>query len=237
MADKKKRSRHPEKHRSGRGAWLRAGVLGADDGVVSTAALMIGVAASQATTQAVLVAGGAGIAAGALSMAAGEFVSVSSQRDAEDADIAVEKRELEEAPEQELEELAAIYRSRGLDADLARKVAEQLSAKDRLTAHLHDELGLDPSARARPLQAAIISAVSFASFALVPVGALWLSTTETRIAAMAGASLVALFLLGGAGGVLGGASFVKAGLRVVVGGGLAMLITAGIGHLFGVVAG
>lgn len=231
---KAKRTRHAELHRSGRAAWLRAAVLGADDGVVSTAALMIGVAASSASNDAVYVAGAAGIAAGALSMAAGEFVSVSSQRDSELADIDVERRELAESPEQELEELAGIYRGRGLEPALARQVAEQLTAHDPLRAHLQDELGLDVEGGARPLQASVVSALSFASFAVVPMLALWLAPLPYRIPAMAGSSVVALFFLGGAGGVIGGASFVKAGARVVVGGGLAMAVTALIGHLFNI---
>ena len=231
-----KQKKHPEHHKAGRAGWLRAGVLGADDGVVSTASLMIGVAASGASHDAVFVAGVAGIAAGALSMAAGEFVSVSSQKDAEQADIEVERAELDEAPEAELEELAGIYRRRGLDADLAKQVALQLSAKDRLAAHLHDELGLDLEGRARPVQAAVVSALAFASCAIIPLIALALSSTATRVAAMALSSLVALFVLGAIGAVLGGASFWKGGGRVVVGGGLAMLITALIGHAFGIAA-
>jgi VIT1/CCC1 family predicted Fe2+/Mn2+ transporter len=170
-------------------------------------------------------------------MAAGEFVSVSSTRDAEDADIAVERAELAAAPEAELDELASIYRARGLDADLARRVAEQLTARDVLNAHLRDELSLDPAARARPLLAALVSALSFASCALVPVAALWLSPAAWRIPAMATSSLLALAILGGAGGALGGASVVKAGARVVVGGGFAMAVTALIGRLFDVSVG
>lgn len=161
-----------EKHRSGRGGWLRAAVLGADDGVVSTASLMLGVAAASASTKTVLIAGAAGLVAGAMSMAAGEFVSVSSQRDAEQADINLEKRELASNPEGEFRELAAIYRRRGLDADLAQEVAEQLTAGNPLITHLRDELGLVDSSRARPLQAAFVSAASFSSLALLPIAAL-----------------------------------------------------------------
>jgi len=158
-----------ERHRSARGGWLRAAVLGSDDAIVSTASLMIGVAASSASSEAILVAGVAGLVAGSMSMAVGEYVSVSSQRDAEDADIALEKRELARQPRAELRELAAIYMKRGLEKELAMRVAEQLSARDRLGAHMRDELGIDQHSLARPLQAAWISAASFASFALVPI--------------------------------------------------------------------
>lgn len=154
-----------ERHRSRRAGWLRAAVLGSDDAIVSTASLMIGVAASSDSKEAILIAGAAGLVAGSMSMAVGEYVSVSSQRDAEQADIGLEIRELAQQPEEELRELAAIYVKRGLDSILAMKVAEQLSAHDRLGAHLLDELGLAPSSLARPLQAAWISAVSFACFA------------------------------------------------------------------------
>ncbi|HEY2732971.1 MAG TPA: VIT1/CCC1 transporter family protein, partial [Polyangiales bacterium] len=163
---------HHEGHVSSRGAWLRAAILGADDGIVSISSLIIGVAASGASKHAVLVAGVAGIAAGALSMAAGEYVSVSSQRDAEEADIDLEKWELDDNPAGELRELAAIYEKRGLAPALARQVAEQLSAKNRLDAHLRDELGFTEGGRARPLQAGLISAASFSSLALVPILAL-----------------------------------------------------------------
>src|SRR3954471_6884854 len=156
-----KRRSHGEIHRSQRAGWLRAAVLGADDAIVSTASLMIGVVASAATTDAILISGIAGLVAGSMSMAVGEYVSVSSQRDAERADIELEKRQLEWQPGDELNELAMIYVKRGLDKDLALRVAEQLSAGDRLGAHLRDELGIDPESLARPLQAAWISAVSF----------------------------------------------------------------------------
>ena len=158
-----------EMHRSGRAGWLRAAVLGSDDAIVSTASLMIGVAASSAPKVAILVAGVAGLVAGAMSMAVGEYVSVSSQRDAEQADIGLEKQELATEPQAELQELAMIYVKRGLEQDLAMKVAEQLSAHDRLGAHMRDELGIDQASLARPLQAAWISAASFASFAIVPI--------------------------------------------------------------------
>ena len=228
---------HHERHLSNRGGWLRAAVLGADDGVVSTASLMIGVAVASpsASKATVLVSGVAGLVAGALSMAAGEYVSVSSQRDAENADIQREERELAADPHGELEELAGIYRKRGLDPELARKVAEQLSAAgDRLTAHMRDELGLEPDALARPFQAAIVSAASFSALAAVPLLGLLASPTPARVGVIAAVSLVALSLLGALGGWLGGAPMGRASLRVVLGGGAAMAITAGIGRLLAI---
>ena len=228
---------HREAHRSGRAAWLRAAVLGSDDAIVSTSSLMIGVAASSAPKGAILIAGVAGLVAGAMSMAVGEFVSVSSQRDAEDADIAREKAELAGQPQAELRELAMIYVKRGLDEDLAMKVAEQLSAHDRLGAHLHDELGIEKTARARPMQAAWISAASFASFALIPISALLLAPAALRIPMIAAFSLVSLAALGAFGGYLGGAPRGRAALRVTLGGGLAMAVTAAIGRLLGVSVG
>jgi len=230
-------ARHAELHRSGRAGWLRAAVLGSDDAIVSTASLMIGVAASSASRGSILVAGVAGLVAGAMSMAVGEYVSVSSQRDAERADIAREKGELAQEPEAELRELTAIYAGRGLDAQLARKVAEQLSAHDRLGAHMRDELGIDALALARPLQAAWISALSFASFALVPILALLIAPPALRIPAIATFSLASLAGLGLLGGHLGGAPLGRAALRVTLGGALAMGVTAGIGLCFGVAAG
>jgi VIT1/CCC1 family predicted Fe2+/Mn2+ transporter len=168
-----------EMHRSGRAGWLRAAVLGSDDAIVSTASLMIGVAAASASKQAILVAGVAGLVAGAMSMAVGEYVSVSSQRDAEQADIGREKQELATEPQAELQELAMIYVKRGLEKDLAMKVAEQLSAGDRLGAHLRDELGIDQASLSRPMQAAWISAASFAFFATIPIAALLVATGIT----------------------------------------------------------
>ncbi len=223
-----------EIHRSGRAGWLRAAVLGSDDAIVSTASLMIGVAASSAPKGAILVAGVAGLVAGAMSMAVGEYVSVSSQRDAEQADIGLEKRELSKEPQAELEELAMIYVNRGLEKDLALKVAEQLSAHDRLGAHMRDELGIDQSSLARPLQAAWISAASFASFALVPIAALLVASPTLRIPLIAVFSLLSLAVLGAFGGHLGGAPLGRAALRVTVGGGLAMGVTALIGRILGV---
>lgn len=225
---------HGEVHRGQRGGWLRAAVLGADDAIVSTASLVIGVAASAASKRATLVAGVAGLVGGAMSMAAGEFVSVSSQRDAELADIETERRELEQEPAAELDELATIYAKRGLDADLAMKVARQLSTRDRLGAHLRDELGIDPRTLARPLQAAWISAVSFGTFALVPIGGVLVAPAEWRMSVVATASLTSLAVLGALGGYLGGASKGRAAFRVTLGGAIAMMVTAAIGRVFGV---
>lgn len=226
--------RHHEKHRSGRANWLRAAVLGSNDAIVSTASVMMGVAASNASRDAILIAGVAGLVAGAMSMAAGEYVSVSSQRDAEHADIAIEKEELARSPEAELHELATIYVHRGLDKQLAMQVAKQLSEHDGLGAHLRDELGITDERRARPLQAAWISAVSFAFFALVPVLALLVAPASLRMPAIAGVTLVSLASLGALGGYLGGASVLRASLRVTLGGALAMAVTAGVGHLLGI---
>jgi VIT1/CCC1 family predicted Fe2+/Mn2+ transporter len=194
---------------------------------------MIGVLASSASREAALIAGVAGLVAGAMSMAVGEYVSVSSQRDAERADIAREKRELAGQPQAELRELAAIYVKRGLDETLAMKVAELLSAHDRLGAHMRDELGIDQTALARPMQAAWISAASFASFATIPIVALLVSPASLRIPMIAAFSLVSLAALGALGGHLGAAPLVRASLRVTLGGALAMAVTAAIGLLLG----
>lgn len=226
-----------ETHRSQRTGWLRAAVLGSNDAIVSTSSLMIGVAASGAPRGAVLVAGAAGLVAGAMSMAVGEYVSVSSQRDAEQADVAIEKRELATEPRAELNELAMIYVKRGLDRALAMQVAEQLSARDELEAHLRDELGIDPRSLARPMQAAWISAASFSFFALLPILGLLVAPAAARIAVIAGMSLASLTVLGAFGAYLGGAPLLRAALRVTVGGGIAMAVTAAIGHLLGVSAG
>jgi VIT1/CCC1 family predicted Fe2+/Mn2+ transporter len=212
-------------------------VLGSDDAIVSTSSLMIGISASSASQGAILIAGVAGLVAGSMSMAVGEYVSVSSQRDAEHADVERETRELAGQPEAELAELTAIYVARGLDVELARRVAVQLSARDRLGAHLRDELGIDPSALARPLQAAWISAVSFALFAAVPIGALMVAPASLRISVIAAVSLVSLAVLGAVGGHLGGAPLARAALRVTVGGALAMAVTAAIGRLVGISVG
>lgn len=223
-----------ETHRGDRAAWLRAAVLGADDAVVSTASLMIGIAASSASEAAVITAGVAGLVAGSMSMAVGEYVSVSSQRDTEQADIEREKHELLTDPQSEERELAAIYVKRGLDTDLALQVAKQLAARDALGAHMRDELGLEPHRIARPLQAAWISAASFASFAMVPIVAFLIAPNNYRVPVIAVVSLVGLALLGAFGGHLGGAPKLRAAVRVTLGGASAMSITALIGKLLGV---
>ncbi|MGA2081398.1 MAG: VIT family protein [Holophaga sp.] len=225
---------HREPHSKGREGWLRAGVMGADDGLVSTACLMIGVAASSAAMNAILLAGVAGLVAGALSMAAGEYVSVSSLRDVEDANIAQEKRELATNSKGELRELALIYEKRGLKPDLARQVAEQLSEHDVLEAHMRDELGLNESTLSHPFQAATVSAASFGLAAILPIGALLLSPVGLRIPFIALFACVGLSLLGALGGHLGKAPLGRAALRVVVGGGLAMAGSALVGRLLGV---
>ncbi|MBS1118604.1 MAG: hypothetical protein H6Q90_832 [Deltaproteobacteria bacterium] len=226
--------RHHETHRSGRAGWLRAAVLGSNDAIVSTASLMIGVAASNASSSTILTAGLAGLCAGAMSMAAGEYVSVSSQRDAEVADIARETRELASSPVAELDELTGIYVARGLDRELARKVAVQLTEHDKLGAHLRDELGIEEGALARPFQAGWISALSFAVFALLPIFGLLIAPASLRMVSIAGVTLISLAALGGLGGRLGGAPVVRASLRVTAGGAIAMAVTAGIGRLLGV---
>jgi VIT1/CCC1 family predicted Fe2+/Mn2+ transporter len=226
--------RHHEHHKSDRAGWLRAAVLGSNDAIVSTASLMMGVAATDASTKAVLVAGIAGLVAGAMSMGVGEYVSVSSQRDAEQSDIAKETAELEESPDAELHELAGIYVHRGLDRHLAMQVAKQLSAHDRLGAHMRDELGIVERLRARPLQAAWISALSFATFALLPIIGLVIAPSPLRLASIAVVTLVSLAALGALGGRIGGAPILRAALRVTIGGALAMTVTGGIGRVLGV---
>jgi VIT1/CCC1 family predicted Fe2+/Mn2+ transporter len=230
------RRHHHELHRSQRGGWLRAAVLGSNDAIVSTSSLMMGVAASTTSSTAVMIAGVAGLAAGALSMGVGEFVSVSSQHDAELADIAIEKRELAEAPEGELKELASIYRERGLDAALANEVARQLTKHDGLAAHLRDELGIEAHNSARPLQAAWVSVASFSTFALIPLGA-QLLVPGHPLYAIPTASLVGLAVSGAFGAYLGGAPMLRAALRVTIGGAIAMALTGLIGRLLGVAAG
>ena len=222
-----------EPHRSERAGWLRAAVLGADDGIVSTASLVIGVAAATASPNTVLLAGVAGLVAGATSMAAGEYVSVSSQRDAEQADIARERREQAADPDLEQAELAEIYARRGLDRALAATVAERLMEADPLGSHVRDELGLHPGRLARPLQAAVVSAVSFAVGAALPLALIVLAPIGVRIAVTALGALALLALLGGIGARLGGAQPGRAALRVTLGGGLAMGLTALIGQLVG----
>ena len=222
-----------ESHRSGRAGWLRAAVLGADDGIVSTASLVIGVAAAAASRNAVLLAGVAGLVAGATSMAAGEYVSVSSQRDAEQADIAREQQELAADPDLEQSELTEIYVRRGLDRPLAAMVAERLMEVDPLGSHVRDELGLQPGRMGRPLQAAVVSAISFAVGATLPLVLMLLAPIGGRILVTAVGALALLALLGAIGARLGGASAGRAALRVTVGGGLAMGLTALIGQLVG----
>ncbi len=211
-------------------------MLGANDGIVSTASLVLGVAAAGASGRAIVTAGIAGLMAGALSMAAGEYVSVSSQRDSEGADIRLEERELSDGPAGELRELANIYERRGLPADLALQVAVALSSGGALAAHARDELGLDEQRRARPLQAAWASALSFAAGAILPLTAIAFSPPSARAVICVAVTLVALALLGETGARLGGAPRSRATLRVLVWGAVAMVVTAGIGALVGTVA-
>lgn len=222
-----------ETHLSYRSGWLRAAVLGANDGIVSTASLLLGVAASGASGSAIVTAGIAGLVAGALSMAAGEYVSVSSQRDSERADLLLEERELRSDPRGELRELASIYEQRGLQPELALEVATALSERDALAAHAHDELGFDQTRRARPLQAAWTSALSFAAGAILPVVAVAVAPTSLRIALCASVTVIALAGLGSIGARLGGAAKLPATIRVVVWGVTAMAVTSGIGAIVG----
>ncbi len=222
-----------EQHKSHRIPWLRAAVLGANDGIVSTASLVIGVAAANSPRSAVVTAGIAGLIAGAMSMAAGEYISVSSQRDAEQADLAIEAESLRENPRGELRELGKIYEDRGVEPGLARLVAEQLMAHDELGAHMRDELGITEIAKARPLQAAWTSALAFTSGAIFPLVAVSVAPRSARIAACAVVSLLALLLLGVVGARVGGAPWKRAALRVVTWSSLAMLITYGIGRIVG----
>ena len=225
--------RHRERHRSERIGWLRAAVLGANDGIVSTASLVVGVAAAEATRHDVLVAGVAGLVAGALSMAAGEYVSVSSQADTERADLDLEKRELAAQPQAEEDELTGIYVRRGLEPDVARTVARQLMAKDALTAHARDELGLTEELAARPFQAAIASAATFAVGASVPVLTIMLAPLARLVLIVSTVSLLCLVALGATAARVGGAPPAVGAARVALWGALAMAATAGIGRLFG----
>ncbi|MCW8880747.1 MAG: VIT family protein [Sedimenticola sp.] len=227
---------HPEIHRSHRVGWLRAAVLGANDGIVSTASLIIGVAAASTSHEGILIAGVAGLVAGAMSMAAGEYVSVSSQSDTENADLEVEKISLEQNTESELVELAMIYEERGLDSGLAMQVAEQLMAHDALGAHARDEIGISESASAQPVQAALSSAGTFTIGAALPLIVAWMITGDQLITFVALSSLLFLALLGGIAARAGGASIVVGATRVAFWGAMAMALTAGVGHLFGVVA-
>jgi VIT1/CCC1 family predicted Fe2+/Mn2+ transporter len=233
----KRRLPHPENHRSQRVGWLRAAVLGANDGIVSTASLIVGVAAADTSRETILTAGTAGLVAGAMSMAVGEYVSVSSQRDAERADLAQERRELAADPESELNELTRIYERRGLDRPLAAEVARQLTRHDALGAHVRDELGITDMAIARPQQAAGSSAAAFTVGALIPLLAALASTSAPRIPVVATSAIVALGLLGAFGARLGGAPTGAAALRITVLGALAMAISAAIGATVGTAVG
>ena len=225
--------RHQERHRTDRIGWLRAAVLGANDGIVSTASLVVGVAAANAGRSEILVAGVAGLVAGAMSMAAGEYVSVSSQADTEKADLDRERKELASDGEFERNELASIYVSRGLDLSLAQQVVEQLMAHDALTAHARDELGISDISTARPVQAALASAATFAVGAAPPLLTVLVVPSSILIPVVVGTSILLLALLGGFGAHAGGAPTMKAALRVTFWGALAMALTAGVGALFG----
>ncbi|MBM3641249.1 MAG: VIT family protein [Alphaproteobacteria bacterium] len=224
---------HRESHLVQRIGWLRAAVLGANDGIVSTASLIVGVAAAQATRNDVLIAGIAGLVAGAMSMAAGEYVSVSSQSDTEKADLARERKELSEQIELEREELAHIYVERGVDLELARQVAQQLMEKDALTAHARDELGMSEIVAARPVQAALTSAVTFAAGAALPLFMVWIAPRDAIVPAVSAASLGCLALLGAIGARTGGAAVLRATVRVTFWGALALALTTGVGKIFG----
>jgi VIT1/CCC1 family predicted Fe2+/Mn2+ transporter len=224
---------HSEAHLIGRIGWLRAAVLGANDGIISTASLILGVASAAASQTNVLLAGTAGLVAGAMSMAAGEYVSVSSQSDTENADLARERRELVDDPEFEKRELANIYVSRGVERGVARQVAEQLMAKDALGAHARDELGISEITTARPVQAALASAATFSVGAAAPLTLALASPSSWRIFTVSVGSLMFLALLGMIGAKAGGASILKPTIRVTFWGALAMGVTAGIGAIFG----
>lgn len=224
---------HRENHLVERIGWLRAAVLGANDGIISTASLVVGVAAAAKSPDEILVAGVAGLVAGAMAMAAGEYVSVSSQADTEQADIAREKRELAELPEAELNELTQIYVARGVEPDLARKVAEQMTAKDAFAAHARDELGLSDHGAARPVQAAITSALTFAAGAAVPLLIAMASPMKSMAWSVSGGSLVFLAVLGALGARVGGAPVIKPALRVTFWGAFAMAATSAIGAMVG----
>jgi VIT1/CCC1 family predicted Fe2+/Mn2+ transporter len=226
--------RHGEWHKSSRIGWLRAAVLGANDGIVSTASLVIGVASAGATRSAVLIAGTAGLVAGAMSMAAGEYVSVSSQSDTENSDLARERKELETDTEAEHQELAAIYVGRGLDPALAAQVSNQLMAHDALGAHARDELGISEIVQARPVQAAFASALSFSVGAALPLATVFVVSQAMMVWLVAVLSLAFLAILGGIAANVGGARISKGAFRVTFWGALAMALTAAVGSLFGV---
>jgi len=225
---------HAEKHRIHRTGWLRAAVMGANDGVISTASLLMGIATSNASHGSILVSGVAALVAGAGAMAAGEYVSVSSQSDTEKADLHLETVGLQTQLDEEHRELASIYIERGLDADLAQEVARQLMAKDALAAHARDELGITDTLGARPLQAAVTSAASFVTGAIVPVGVATLAPMSSVTYWIGGVSLSCLVFLGGLAANVGGASMITGARRVLFWGALAMGITAGVGKLFAV---
>jgi len=228
--------RHIEIHRTHRVGWLRAAVLGANDGIVSTASLILGVAAAGGSSQSILIAGVAGLVAGAMSMAAGEYVSVSSQADTERADLGRERKELAADPTHEHAEMTAIYVKRGLDAELASNVATQLMAHDALGAHGRDELGISDTLTARPVQAALASAGTFSVGAVLPLLIVLLVPVSALMWAVSGSSLLFLALLGSLAARAGGASVITAAVRVTFWGALAMALTAGVGALFGVIA-
>ena len=228
-------TQHKEKHHINRIGWLRASVLGANDGILSTASLVVGVAAAHATHSSVMVAGVAGLVAGAMSMAAGEYVSVSSQADTERADVACERHELDTDNEGEHKELAAIYVGRGLDPLLAKQVAEQLMAKDALAAHARDELGISVNFIPRPVQASVASAMTFSVGGAMPLLVLFLVPQAILVPAVFGSTLVFLAGLGTLAAFTGGAPLIRAALRVTFWGALAMGLTAGVGALFGTI--
>jgi VIT1/CCC1 family predicted Fe2+/Mn2+ transporter len=226
---------HKERHVTGRIGWLRASVLGANDGIVSTASLVLGVAAAQSTHESILVAGIAGLVAGAMSMAAGEYVSVHSQADTEQAELARERLELETDSEHEHKELAHIYVERGLDPELARQVAVQLMAHDALGAHARDELGITEELSARPIQAALVSACSFAMGAALPLAVVTLAPEKNLVVLVSSTALLFLTSLGAVAARVGGAPMITGAVRVLFWGALAMAATAGVGALFGTV--
>ena len=224
---------HSEFHRTGRVGWLRAAVLGANDGIISVASLVVGVAVAGASQRSILLTGVAGLVAGAMAMAAGEYVSVQSQADTEKADIEKETRELEMDPELELAELTSMYVSRGLDQPLARLVAERLTASDALGTHAREELGITENLRARPIQAACASAISFVSGAIIPIATALLAPPAQVAVVSSATALITLVILGGTAAYAGGASVARGALRVAFWGALAMGLTAGVGRLFG----
>lgn len=227
------RGLHRETHLVSRIGWLRAAVLGANDGIVSTASLIVGVAASAAGSSEILIAGVAGLVAGAMSMAAGEYVSVSSQADTEQADLARERLELDGQPDLEREELAQLYTRRGVEIDLARQVAVQLMQKDALEAHAREELGISEITTARPIVAALTSALTFAVGAMMPLAMVWVAPPNQLVMLVSAASLLFLALLGAIGAKAGGANVLRATVRVTFWGAFAMALTAGIGALVG----